>query len=235
MSTTPWQGDELNQRQFDVLWDSLQDNSLLPYSTIGFLNKQLNTDNKSIIKAINELLAKLKINDTTVYNFNENFNQLVGNPETETEDWENLMKIDRNVIRSIYKIYTEIVGTNPVDISDIGDSVKGAIRELSDVIASLTGRIEILEEKLDDIEAREQVYPDPNNPNILSISYIPNERPIILELNGIDYEENDAFTADRQNKKITWTFDLSSGGFDIALDFNVKVHYFYEPEQLTIQ
>jgi hypothetical protein len=106
---TPLTADERKQRQFDLLWNTMQDNELLPYSAVQSLNKQLTTDNKSAIKAINELLTKLKINDTTVVNFSENFNSLVGNPELDTVDWDNLKLIDTNVIKSIYKLYLRII------------------------------------------------------------------------------------------------------------------------------
>jgi len=205
----------------------------MPFSSIKSLNKQLNTNNKSIIKAINELLERLKQNDATIVTFNKHFNEQVGNLETEPEDWTNLQKIDRNVIRSIYKVYLEIQGTGTADISSIAPSVKEAILELNDTLQALDERVDILEEKLDDVEFKEDLFPDPNFPNQFVLAYIPNDRKLILSINGIDYEEDDAFTVDRPNKKITWIFTLPEGGFDIDLDFNLEVHYFYEPEQLN--
>ena len=105
---TPLTSADRKQMQLDLLWNLMDDNELLPYSPVKSLNKQLNTDNKSVIKAFNELLEKLEINNTTVTNFNSRFNDLVGNYELESADWTNLKKIDRNVIRSVYKLYLSI-------------------------------------------------------------------------------------------------------------------------------
>lgn len=232
MTVQPWQGDELNQRQLDILWDTLSDNNLMPRSPIPSLNKQLNTNNKRIIGAINELLLRLRQNDTTVFNFSENFNSLVGNPELETEDWDNLKKIDRNVIRSIYKIFLEIGGENPVDISHIGPNVKSAIRELHEVITGLENRVDLIEEMLDDVYEVERLYVDPTSRNQFQLLYIPNDRQVILKINGVDYLENSAFTVDRPNKKLTWNFTESNGGFDLLEEFHIKAVYYYEPEQL---
>jgi hypothetical protein len=53
-------------------------------------------------------VTKLKINDTTVVNFNGYFNSLIGNPELDIADWDNLKKIDTNVIKAIYKVYQQL-------------------------------------------------------------------------------------------------------------------------------
>jgi hypothetical protein len=106
---TPLTLDVRKQMQVDVLWNTMADNELLPYSAVPSLNKQLTTDNKDVIQAVNELLTKIKINDTTVTNFNNIFNTYVGNYELETTDWDNLKKIDRNVIRAVYSLYQRIL------------------------------------------------------------------------------------------------------------------------------
>jgi hypothetical protein len=120
---TPLATDVRKQYQFDLLWNTMADNELLAYSAVQSLNKQLTTDNKTVIKAINELLTKLKINDTTVANFSTNFNSLVGNPELDTADWNNLKLIDTNVIKSIYKLYLDIV--DKADADNVVTSING--------------------------------------------------------------------------------------------------------------
>jgi hypothetical protein len=116
------------QMQLDLMWTAINDNELLPYSPIKSLNKQLITDNKSFIKSINEVMDKLKINDTTVTNFNANFNTLIGNRELEVADWNNLKKIDRNVIRAIYKVYLNVEQL----IEDM-DNHKHTLTDITDV------------------------------------------------------------------------------------------------------
>lgn len=105
---TPLTTDERKQRQYDILWNTMSDNELLPYSAVSSLTKQLNTANKSTIKAINELLTKLQTNDTTVGNFSSVFNTYIGNTELDIQDWNNLKLIDTNVIKAIYKLYLQI-------------------------------------------------------------------------------------------------------------------------------
>ena len=46
----------------------------------------------------------------------------------------------------------------------------------------------------------------------------PNAQKVELNINGIIYEEDDAFTVARPTKTLTWTFDNANGGFDIDKD-----------------
>ncbi len=46
----------------------------------------------------------------------------------------------------------------------------------------------------------------------------PNAQKVELNINGIIYEEDDAFTVARPAKTLTWTFDNANGGFDIDKD-----------------
>src|SRR4051794_2037943 len=93
---------QTKQAQYDVLWEIMTANELLPYSAVSSLNKQLNTTNKSMIKAINELLSLLETNNTTVENFGTVLNDYIGNTELDITDWDNLKLIDTNVIKAIY-------------------------------------------------------------------------------------------------------------------------------------
>ncbi|PYZ98757.1 hypothetical protein CR205_09335 [Alteribacter lacisalsi] len=88
---------ERKQRQIDILWRSLSDNELLP--------EQLDTNASSVIPAINELFASIQENIVIRNDFIEGFNHHVGNMEQDSEDWNNIMEIDRNLIRAVYKIH----------------------------------------------------------------------------------------------------------------------------------
>lgn len=44
-------GQDLNERQYDILWELLDKNPLLPKSPVPALNKQLITKSKNIIPA----------------------------------------------------------------------------------------------------------------------------------------------------------------------------------------
>jgi hypothetical protein len=157
---TPLPSDERKQRQFDILWNSLADNELLPYSAIESLNKQLKTDKKAMIQAINELVSRLSINETTVSNFTSVFNDNVGNPELDTVDFENLRTIDTNVVKAVYKIYisltdvqADIVNKSPLvhqhevqDITGLQDSLNQ--KASSTELQSLISRIQTLEQEV---------------------------------------------------------------------------------------
>lgn len=132
MMSTPLSSEDRKQMQFDVLWNTMADNELLPFSAVSSLNKQLTTDNKVIIKAINELLTKLKINDTTVTNFNSVFNQYVGNAELDIEDWNNLKTIDTNVIKSIYKVYLDVVALSDKVLESYTTAEKNKLAGIAD-------------------------------------------------------------------------------------------------------
>lgn len=220
-------GEELNQRQLDILWDSLSDNSLLGYSPIAALNKQLTTTNKSVIKAINELVTRLVQAESTVSTFSTEFASIIGNAKTEPELVTNLKKIDENVLKSIYKLYLEIGDAE--DISHLGDNVKAAILEVDSAVKSLTTRVDTIEDILDDIETKDKIILNPSNPNEIILANLPNHREITVFVNGIEYLEGEAFVADRANKKVTWTFTYDNDGFDLDSEFNIRVHYFYEP------
>jgi len=46
-------------------------------------------------------------------------------------------------------------------------------------------------------------------------------------INGVVYDEDDAFTVDRAGKLVTWTFTKTAGGFDINHDITDEVHIVY--------
>lgn len=143
-------GQDLQDKQFDILWELLDSNPQLPFSPVKNLNKQLNTNGKNVIKAINELLERAVQNDTSILNFNERFNELMGDAYTNPVLFDNLKKIDSNVLKSVYKIYLEIVGdpNKPTDISQIAPSVKDAILELNDNLIGLAGRVDSINSEL---------------------------------------------------------------------------------------
>lgn len=227
----------LNDYQYDILWDLLDDNPKLPYSPIKALNKQLNTSSKRVIGSINELIERLTTIGTTVSSFSTDYNNVIGNSATTPELVTNLKKIDENILKAVYKIWLELVGDGTTDISHIGPNVKAAIYELGETLSALETRMQgaedrlaLIEEMLDDIEFRGNLVLNPDTPHIFSIPFKPNTRPIILEINGIRYDEGEEFSVDREAKTLTWLATSDNGGFDIESDFEVKLWFYYEPE-----
>lgn len=50
--------DTMNEIQDKVLTNNVTDNPLMPYSKVARKNKQLNTNNKAVVSAVNELFSK---------------------------------------------------------------------------------------------------------------------------------------------------------------------------------
>lgn len=132
---TPFTQDEIYQHQYDLLWSSMSGNTLLPYSAVFTLNKQLTTNSKDIIQAINELVTSLSTNTNTVGNFSNVFNTNVGNPELDTTDWANLHSIDTNVIKAIYKLSTWTGSLSSLQTSAKG-SLVAAINEVKAAVGT---------------------------------------------------------------------------------------------------
>ena len=98
---------ELDQHQYDVLYDSIADNPLLPKTTLAITNKGLNTSKQSVIGAVNELLSRQGTMQTTVDTSLAQQNAVLGNVNDDTVVAQ-LHAIDTNVIAAIVKIYNEL-------------------------------------------------------------------------------------------------------------------------------
>lgn len=200
---------DLDQMQYDALWDLLNDNPLLPSSTVASRNKALKTSKQNIIGAINELLNTINSQDKTVKSFESLLNQALGEiMGSESESWEQLQQIDENVVKAVVRIWYDLGGT--MDLSDIGSSIKDIIRSMNNKLNSHEERIQVLEQSIGvtpNIEelVREIPVPVEGQVNVFSLSRTPNEKHVILSVNGIEYDETDEFTVDRENNTLTWT------------------------------
>lgn len=59
---------------------------------------------------------------------------------------------------------------------------------------------------------------------VFTLTAVPNEVKVIVNINGIVYEEDaGAFTVDRGQKTVTWAFGAGVGGFDLKNDVAEKV------------
>ena len=63
--------------------------------------------------------------------------------------------------------------------------------------------------------------------NEFDLNCVPTDDKVRLSLNGVIYTEDKHFTVDRSEKKVTWTYTASNGGFDLneALTDSVKLVY----------
>lgn len=208
---------DLDQMQYDALWDLLSDNPLLPSHSIASRNKALKTSKQNVIGAINELLDSIKKIDANVSAFDTSFKQALGDMGgTDAEAWEALQEIDGNVLRAVVRIWSDLGGEQ--DISEIGESVRDALKNLNNRLNNHEERIASLESAKHPIFVREEPSVRLEEPNVLYLSKVPNETEVTLKVNGLEYDENDDFTIDRSNKKLIWLHSEINGGFDLDLE-----------------
>ena len=101
----------IEQEQFNSLWTTTENNTLLPFSSIKFVNKQYRTINKQTINAINELLDSIAgdklVLDKTVISFNGMI-AAIGDSKIDGTLLTKLHAIGDNVILAIDNINTKI-------------------------------------------------------------------------------------------------------------------------------
>lgn len=128
--------ESLNQAQFEILFDDLSDNNLLPYNKLPVLNKSLLTESKVIIKAINELKGRIDGIDSQFLSFGQLYDSLIGDSKSDATLKENLLKIDDNILKAIYKIYEMSFGdpSVPIDVSQLGTNIYACLIKLDELI-----------------------------------------------------------------------------------------------------
>lgn len=214
-------GDAFEQLQYDALWESTENNSLLPYSTSSRKNKALYTTQKRIIGAINEILLEAHKATNNVDNFITRFNTIMGNEIVDTELLTNLQKVDENVFKSIYTLYNKI-GTvegsllTPEDITkSIDDYMKDFAINLDDLTKNFTEVEQVINSETLNLE-NQQITLD-NTPTLKS--------DVNIFINGIYYGK-DCF--DITDNVITWIFKENNNGFDLNLEeFDIIIKYIY--------
>lgn len=210
---------EFQQLQHDILINDLSTNPLLTYDWRPNRNKSLDTTRKEIIRAINELLAKINIIDQSTNTISSENLRLVGDVFANPVLLGKLHSIGENVIEALHRLYTDISGdpSAPDDISDLGGTIKRAIRKVSNSVKRL-------EDLLIYTHYKEivQVNEDGN----LSLTYLPFNMSLSLNINGIVYEEkSEAYTLDIFDpKRVIWL--LGGEGFELNNeDFTVVATY----------
>lgn len=72
-------------------------------------------------------------------------------------------------------------------------------------------------------------FADPKSPATEFVLHNePNSQEVEMFINGILYEENDSFTVNRKDSKITWTFTEANKGFDLYNEISdfITIKYF---------
>ena len=212
-------GELLNIYQYDILWDLLSDNPLLPKSTLAFKDKSLKTTQQNIIKAINELLIEANKATETSLATSHQLNSLVGNVLADPTVKDLLTDIDVDVIHALSKIHKIIIGTNSADISSIAPSIYDAIL--------------ILAHKIDEIFPKLVHYGYTQN-GILSednLSFILNKVPVNVEdmrlvINGVIYHLSKGhFIYKEDTNSILWQATSANNGFDLDNTLEYTIIY----------
>jgi hypothetical protein len=217
-------GQDLLDRQYDILWQSIEGNPKLAYSPVPSLDRSLKTTNKRIIKALNELKDGLALNQTGVDEFNVRMRDEIGDTRSFPELVTNLKKVDGNVLSAIFKIYRSIIEDpdNPIDISDIGDSVNGALLNLN---AKIEEYFFEPENKIyyPNFHEDYKLIPEPNSP--LVTKFKAKDRTLRMYVNGIFYDHLKHYSYNPDTRVLNWTFTEENGGFDLTDDFSVTLVY----------
>ena len=66
---------------------------------------------------------------------------------------------------------------------------------------------------------------DSKNKDLLILDYIPADKNLRFYVNGVFYEENIHYTLDRMNRRLTWKFTTTNGGFDLETRFKYMAVY----------
>ena len=105
---------------------------------------------------------------------------------------------------------------------DGGQALLSQVNDLVSKLGDVNSRITALQNTVfpvkDSIDLTKLTASEVN----FTLANEPNAQKVELNINGIIYEEDDAFTVARPAKTLTWTFDNANGGFDI--DKNLADH-----------
>lgn len=105
---------------------------------------------------------------------------------------------------------------------DGGQALLSQVNDLVNKLGDVNSRITALQNTVfpvkDSIDLTKLTASEVN----FTLANEPNAQKVELNINGIIYEEDDAFTVARPAKTLTWTFDNANGGFDI--DKNLADH-----------
>ncbi len=105
---------------------------------------------------------------------------------------------------------------------DGGQALLSQVNDLVSKLGDINSRITTLQNTVfpvkDSIDLTKLTASEVN----FTLANEPNAQKVELNINGIIYEEDDAFTVARPAKTLTWTFDNANGGFDI--DKNLADH-----------
>ncbi len=119
--------------QSSVLDRTTGDNEWLQPHAVPSLARNLQTTNKRIIKAINELNTKLNAIDVKFEDFSLLYDNLIGDVKTEPQLRTDLEKVNDCIIRALLKNYKKIHGDNldePIEITSFTtEAISGSINE----------------------------------------------------------------------------------------------------------
>ena len=209
--------DDLYKLQWDALYESIENNTYLPWKN-NALNKSLNTNNKRIIKAINEVFELATSSVSVTNNFSSRFDDVIGNELADPTLIEELRKIDENFFKAIIKINNELKTT-----SQSVTNLETLNNEVSEIVEDLNKRVAELENSC--IEDFEEICRLDIDAQTIFLSHTPkNKNCIDLYVNGIHYPTKsfNMFT-----NGLAWLLTEDNDGFLLEEDFEVVVKYDY--------
>lgn len=178
------------QLQHDILTTKTSDNELFTPSSLASANKALDTKDKRIVGAINELKKdQLRLEQSTKITLSSYTTMLGDFTGTDQELWEQVQQVGPNIL-SIVKLYNEKITSLESEIRELKENGVGG-GDSSTVACS------------DEFKSVTLPY-NPSNVYELPHLNIPVDTDLELTINGVETEENIDFTVNRELGTFTW-------------------------------
>lgn len=220
---------DIEDVQYNTLWDTTENNSKLPATSSNRTNKALKTSNKRIITAINELVTSNSSLDKKIDEFNERFNQVMGNEVTDPSLLTDVNELGGSALAAITGLYNLL--------KEYDTNLTKATHDMQSLKAELTEKIESLESSISNggvsttstaNTITELVTEDRFNEaaQMITLAAIPKDSSNVkLLVNNVQYFAGVDFIVDGDS--IYWAFTENNGGFNLNLT-NYDIHVIYE-------
>jgi len=125
--------EDIDKLQSSVLDKTTGDNTWLAPHAIPTLARNLNTSNKRVIKAINELLSRIDSLDDSTIDIAATYDKLIGDTKENPQLEDDLLKMAPHIIDALKKNFKAIYGLdldNPIELTSFETSaISGSLNE----------------------------------------------------------------------------------------------------------
>lgn len=152
--------EDIDKLQSSVLDKTTGDNTWLAPHAIPALARNLNTSNKRVIKAINELLSRIDSLDDSTIDIAATYDKLIGDTKENPQLEDDLLKMAPHIIDALKKNFKAIYGLdldNPIELTSFETSaISGSLNEAINQLKSEFILMEQSQNVIDDWEQHEK-------------------------------------------------------------------------------